>query len=40
MYKSVTIKDMINARRAVGLEGTVPNYELPDQTPYLIKPHG
>ena len=40
MYKSVTIKDMVNARRAFQFEGTVPNYELPDQTPYLIKPHG
>jgi hypothetical protein len=26
MYKSVTIKDMVNARRAFQFEGTVPNY--------------
>jgi hypothetical protein len=40
MYKSVTVKDMVNARRAALFEGTVPNYELPDQSAYLIKVHG
>jgi len=39
LYQNIEISDIIK-KRANQFEGSVPNYDLPDQKAYLIKLHG